>query len=119
LADLSPDRVFDIHPKIRWVGLATDAGDVVFSKMRPGVQSLSPGTFDQSFVQLGALLLAGVCERLAPWAGPLETVVSSYEKVIMLVTKLKKRYLALTLDKEDAGILSELISSPSQLEVAA
>lgn len=116
MPELSPERIFDVHPKIRWVGLATDAGDVLFATMRPGVESLSPETFDQSFMQLGPLLLTGVCERLVPWAGPLETVVSSYEKVIMLVTKLKKRYLALTIGKEDAGILSELISSLPQLD---
>lgn len=96
--------------------MATDQGNVVFVKMRSGVESLSPEAADQSFMELGPLLLTGVCERLAPWAGPLETVVSTYEKVILLVAKLAKRYLALTINKEDAGIVSELISSLSTLE---
>jgi hypothetical protein len=83
--------------------------------MRPGITSLSPEDTDKSFIQLGPLLLAEVCERLAPWYGPLETVVSTYEKVILLVTRLHKSYLAMTIGKEDGGILSELIPKLNEL----
>lgn len=115
MLDLTPERIFSLHPKIRWAGLATDQGGVVFVQMRPGITSLSPEDTDQSFIQLGPLLLTGVCERLAPWAGPLETVVSTYEKVILLVTRLHKSYLAMTIGKEDGGILSELIPKLNEL----
>lgn len=67
-------------------------------------------------MQLGPLLMIGVCERLAPWAGPLESVVSTYEKVFLVVTMLGKRYLALTINKADAGILGDLITALSELE---
>jgi len=83
--------------------------------MRPGVESYSPEDADRSFMQLGPLLLTAVCERLAPWAGPLETVVSTYEKVIMLVTRLDKRYLAVTLARDDADAVQELFPKLMQL----
>ena len=102
LPELSSEGIFSLHPKIRWAGLATDQGEVVFVKMRPAVQSLSPETADQSFMQLGPMLLSGVCERLAPWAGPLERIVISYQKIVMLVTKVSNRYLAMSFDKTGA-----------------
>jgi hypothetical protein len=116
LPELTPERVFSLHPKIRWAGLATDQGEAIFVQMRPGVTSLSPEDADKSFMQLGPLLLTGVCERLAPWAGPLEYVVSRYQKVILIVTRLEKRFLTLTINKEDADIISELILKLAELK---
>jgi hypothetical protein len=111
LAELTPERIFDLHPKIRWAGLATEQGNVLFVKMRPGIQSLSPEDADGSFMQLGPMLLSGVCERLAPWAGPLEAVVSRYEKVVMIVTKFQGRFLALTVNREDTVAVREIMDS--------
>jgi hypothetical protein len=87
VTSLTPERVFQLNQKIRWAGLATEKGEVVFARMRPGVQSLSPESTDMSFMQLGPMLLSGVCERLVPWAGPLETIVINYEKVVLVVTR--------------------------------
>lgn len=109
MAELTPEQIFALHPKIRWAGLATDHGEVLFVKMRLGVKSLSPEDADRSFMQLGPMLLSGVCERLVPWAGPLETVVGTYANVAMIITKFGRRFLALTIDKADVGILPELI----------
>lgn len=109
MAELTPERVFSLNPKIRWAGLATDQGHVIFVQMHPGVESYSPGDADNSFMQLGPLLLTSVCERLAPWAGKLETTVSTYEKVVLVVTRLGSRFLAVTIDRSDAETLSELV----------
>lgn len=66
-------------------------------------------------MQLGPLLLTGVCERLAPWAGRLETVVSTYQKVLLIVAKLDKKYLALTIAREDADIMRDLFPKLMEL----
>lgn len=116
LPEPSPEHVFGLDPKIRWAGLATESGHVLFAQMRPGVTSLSPEDTDKSFMQLGPLLLTGVCERLAPWAGPLEYVVSRYQKVLMIVKRLDSKFLAVTINVEDSGILSELLAKLAQLK---
>lgn len=119
MPELTAEQIFNLHPKIRWAGLATEQGEVVFTKMRPGVQSLSPESVDQAFVQLGPMLISGVCERLAPWAGTLETIVSTYEKVVLVVKKLDKRYLALTINRADATVLNEFLPSLERLTETA
>lgn len=97
--------------------MATEQGEVLFVKMRPGIPSLSPEDADRSFMQLGSMLLSGVCERLAPWVGPLETVVNTYANVAMIIAKFDKRFLAVTIDKADVGILPDLI--PALLKLAS
>jgi hypothetical protein len=116
LVDITPERIFALNAKIRWAGLATDQGEVLFATMRPGITSLSPDDTDRSFMQLGPMLLSGVCERLIPWAGPLQAVVSRYEKVVMIVRKLNKLYLALTINSEDIGNMTQIMESIQQLK---
>ncbi len=117
LVELTPERIFSINPKIRWAGLATDQGEVLFVTMRSGLKSLSPEETDRSFMQLGPMLLSGVCERLAPWAGPLQAVVSRYEKVAMIVTKIERFYLAVTINSEDADSIREIMEGLRRLRL--
>jgi hypothetical protein len=111
MVDITPEHIFALNPKIRWAGLATDQGEDLFTLMRPGLESLSPEETDRSFMQLGPVLLSGVCERLAPWAGPLEVVVSRYKKVTMIVRKLDKLFLAMTINSDDIDNMGEIIES--------
>jgi hypothetical protein len=111
LAELTSERIFNLHPKIRWAGLANDKGEVLFAKMRPGVQSLSPEAADISFMQLGPMLLSSVCERLAAWAGRVESVVTTYERVVLVVVKLDEHHLAFTVNRQDVDLLPQIIGS--------
>ena len=87
----------------------TDKGEVLFVKMWPGVENLASNDTDRTFMQLGPLLLSGVCERLAPFAGPLECLVSTYEKIILIVMKLERLHLALSISRADADVVPEVI----------
>jgi len=115
MVELTPDRIFALNPRIRWVGLANDDGEVVFAKMRPGVESLSPEEEDREFMQLGPMLLTGVSERLAPWAGGLEAVIVRYAKAVMIIKKFGTRYLAVTMDAEGYDHIQEIIASLQQI----
>jgi hypothetical protein len=111
-----PDDVFRIHPGIRWAGLADDRGQVVFSQMRPGVESLSPVQTDRAFTQIGPLVLTEVCERLTRYAGPVGFILIDYGKVTMLVMKLADSYLALTVGKTEP--LDTLLQIRNQIQTS-
>lgn len=102
MTEITPEDVFKIHPKIRWVGLASDQGEVIFVKQRDGLKSLSPEDAERSFMQMGPLLVTSICERMSPWSGPVGSIVVNYQKVTSLITKVKDGYLALTVDKEQS-----------------
>ena len=77
--------------------------------MRNGVQSFSPIEADRSFMELGPFLLAGVCERLARHVGPAETIIIHYERVVMLVTRMRGHFLAVTLNRKDADNVQKVL----------
>jgi hypothetical protein len=99
MVTLTAEDAFGIHPKIRWAGLTSEKGEVIFAKMRPGVASFTPEEDDDFLLQFGALIMNGVTERSGPWLGNCEYVVIGYEKTIQLIVKFRENYLALTVDK--------------------
>lgn len=98
----TPAEVLRLHPKIRWAGLATDRGEVVWVQQNPGIASFSPEETDRAFVQMGPLIVTGVCEKLSPWTGRVESIVINYEKLTSLITKVAAGFLCMTVEKEDA-----------------
>jgi len=99
----SPDDVFRVHPKIRWAAWVSEEGQVRFCQMRRGVASHSPEEEDLRFAEFNPLMLLGAGERMARWDGRVESVIVTYEKVLMYVHKFKDGILALTVDKENDG----------------
>lgn len=99
---LRAEDVFKLSPNIRWVGLASDKGEVVFVEQRPGLKSFSPEDTDRAFVQMGPLIISGVCERLSPWTGRVWSIVIDYDKVTSLITKVKDGFLCMTVEKEQS-----------------
>ena len=111
LPDFTAEDIFRIHPKIRWAALANEKGEVLFMQMRPGLESLSPPDQDRVFMQIGPLMLVGVSERLAAWAGAVESVVITFEKVGMVIARVSGKYLALTVERSDVSALPEIMTT--------
>lgn len=117
MADLVPDDVFRLHPSIRWAGLASERAGAIFSKMRPGLKSLSPEKEDLSFMELNPQLIIGACDRLSAWAGEVNSVAIEYEKVIMYLVRHNAKILALTIERKSNSpdIITEMAPSIRQL----
>lgn len=101
---LKPDDVFRLHEKIRWTALSLESGMVVFSQMRPGIESLTPEDEDRAFMETGPLFMTGLALRLTPLgkAGKLECVIACFEKDWVLMAKMRDGFLALSVDAADA-----------------
>jgi hypothetical protein len=95
----TPEDIFRLHSGIRWAGLTSQKGEVIFSRMRPGIQSLTPEQDDQYLLQFGALIMNGVCQRSSDWLGGCAYVQVGYERVIQLILRLGTDYLAVTVEK--------------------
>ena len=117
---LTADDVFRLHPKIRWAALSTDPTTVIFSQMRPGVESYTPNSADKAFMEMGPLFMTGMAERLSPqgMAGKLECVIACFEKDCVLMTVVPDGHLALSVDSHDAlSVFQEI--RPQILRLAA
>lgn len=99
MVGLTAEDVLRIHPKIRWAGLTSDKGELIFARMRPGIESFTPEEDDRYLLQFGALIMNGVTQHSGPWLGKCEYVAIAYEKTTQLIVNLKEKYLALTVEK--------------------
>jgi hypothetical protein len=110
---VSPKLVFALDPRIRWAALSTELGGVVFSEMRPGVQSHTSPEVDRAFMKLGPLVMTGISERLTPAGevGPVDNVIINFEKDSVLLKKTSHGYLALSVDRPTAAVALEAINN--------
>ena len=101
---LTPEDVFRLNPKIRWTALALESGMVVFSQMRPGIESLTPDAEDRAFMEMGPLFMTSIAQRLTPEgkAGKLECVIVCFEKDCVLMAKVQDGFLAMSANTADA-----------------
>ena len=95
----TPEDVFAVSPKIRWAGLATSKGKVIFSQMRRGVKSLTPEEDDRALLKLRAQFLTEMCGPVMIWAGPVSYIAICYEQFTEFIVILKDKYVAMTLEK--------------------
>jgi len=103
MPELGPNDVFALDSSIRWVGLATKRGQVIFVQMRPGVRSLTPDTDDRLLLEVRAQYITDVCNQVDQWGGPTEYIAMAHEKFIELIIMLKEKYMVMTLEKNVSG----------------
>ena len=96
---MTPEDIFAVNPNIRWAGLATSRGKVIFSQMRRGVESLTPAEDDRALLELRAQFLSDMCRTVSMWAGSTNYVAINYEKFTELIVILKDEYVVVTLEK--------------------
>lgn len=87
--------------------------------MRPGVESYTTDADDRDFMELGPLLMSGVAERLTPsgGAGRLQSIVVNMEKDSVLLAKVGKGYLAISVNRAEAlGVFQEIDASVQRLQ---
>jgi hypothetical protein len=109
---LTPERIFELHPRIRWTAFARN-GNVVFCQMRPGVKSYTSNDVDRSFMELGPLILTGVSERMSSpdSAGNVESIIINFVKDSVLLVRVKDGDLAISVDRPYAHLVFQEIES--------
>jgi hypothetical protein len=104
---LSPEDVFQLHPKIRWGAFATESGRIVFSQMRPGLVSYTDERDDRGFMEFGPQILTCIAQKLSAsgGAGNLQSLTVNMEKDCVLLTRTRGGYLAVSVDRPNALLI--------------
>jgi len=105
---VTPDEVFAVNKKIRWVALATDKGEVILNRMRPGVRSRTPQGVDEEFVTLGPLTMLGVAEKYSKYLEGVESVVVWYGLMAHVYARLGSQVIAASFEKDPLALVSFL-----------
>lgn len=100
MAAITPEMVFDVHPKIRWAGLANRKGRVSFMQMREGVTSLTPESNDRAALEIRAQYIIETVRQECQWTGEVDSVTITFEKFVEILVPLKEGYAAITVEKD-------------------
>ena len=98
MLNFTADDIFRLDPRIRWVGLVEEQGNVLFSGIRPGEDAESAVELKE-FMRLNPLLIVGASERLAKLTGEVDTITITCKEETMLLLKSNSRILVVSVKK--------------------
>jgi hypothetical protein len=83
-AEKFAEEAFKNDSRIRYVGIVDRQFHVLFSKMRPGIATISSDESDRNFIQLMPPIIPDAVEKLSPMLGAVESVTVRYAKVLLV-----------------------------------
>lgn len=83
--DRAAERIFNLDPAVRYVGIVDLDYHVILSKMRPGLSSLTPTEMDWNFLSIVPKLMVDGAQKLENNCGPLRIINIRYRKVMVTV----------------------------------
>jgi hypothetical protein len=105
------EEAFRNEPKPRYVAVVDGKFNVLLSRMREGVESVTPDEQDRNFVQIMPPIIVDAVEKLQPQLGKADNVTVRYEKVLLVFFRLEGLIVILSFDPSAS---SPFISSLSR-----
>ena len=114
------ENFFKLDKRIRYIAILNHQYDLLESRMRGGVSSLTPAQTDRDFMTIATSLIMDAAEKLRPFCGPIRRVTLRYEKVTLVFYRTAAHLVVLSLDPEvEQPLLDEIGNSVRKLELAS
>ena len=121
MLDMKPvaENIFKLDKRIRYVAILNPKYDLLESKMREGVSSLTPAQTDRDFMKMAAPLMIDSAEKLRPFCGSMRRLTVRYDKVFLAMYRTAIHLLILSLEPQvDQALLDEIGNAVRKLELA-
>ena len=113
------ENIFKLDKRIRYVAILSTKYDLLESKMRAGVSSLTPAQTDRDFMKMAAPLMIDSAEKLRPFCGSMRRLTVRYDKVFLAMYRTAIHLLILSLEPQvDQALLDEIGNAVRKLELA-
>jgi hypothetical protein len=113
------ENIFKLDKRIRYVAILNPKYDLLESKMREGVSSLTPAQTDRDFMKMAAPLMIDSAEKLRPFCGSMRRLTVRYDKVFLAMYRTAIHLLILSLEPQvDQALLDEIGNAVRKLELA-
>jgi len=114
------ENIFKLDNRIRYVAILNPKYDLLESKMRDGVSSLTPAQTDRDFMKMAAPLMIDSAEKLRPFCGAMRRLTVRYDKVFLAMYRTALHMLILSLEPQvDQALLDEIGNAVRKLELTA
>jgi hypothetical protein len=105
------ESIFKLDNRIRYVAILNPRYDLLESKMREGVASLTPAQTDRDFMKIAAPLMIDSADKLRPFCGAMRWLTVKYDKVFLAMYRTALHMLILSLDSQVDQALLDLIGN--------
>ena len=113
------ENIFKLDTRIRYVAILNPRYDLLDSKMREGVSSLTPPQTDRDFMKMAAPTMIDSADKLRPFCGALRRLTVRYDKVFLAMYRTTLHILILSLEPQvDQALLDQIGNSVRKLELA-
>lgn len=114
------ESIFKLDKRVRYVAILNHQYDLLESKMREGVASLTPAQTDRDFMTIAAPLMVDAAEKLRPFAGVIRRVAVRYDKVRLVFYRTTAHLVILSLEPQvEEALLDEIGNAVRKLELAS
>jgi hypothetical protein len=113
------ESIFKLDKRIRYVAILNPRYDLLESRMREGVSSLTPAQTDRDFMKMAAPLIVDSAEKLRPFCGAMRRLTVRYDKVFLALYRTTAHLLILSLEPQvDQALLDQIGDAVKSLELA-
>jgi len=113
------ENIFKLDKRIRYVAILNPRYDLLESKMREGVSSLTPAQTDRDFMKMAAPLMIDSAEKLRPFCGAMRRLTVRYDRVFLSLYRTAAHLLIISLEPQvDQALLDQIGDTMRKLELA-
>jgi len=114
------ESIFRLDKRIRYIAILNHHYDLLESRMRQGVSSITPSQADRDFMTLATPLMVGAAEKLQPFCGMIRRVTVRYDKVLLVFYRTAAHLVILSLEPQvDQALLDEVGKTVRKLELTS
>ena len=114
------ESIFGLDKRIRYIAILNHHYDLLESRMRQGVASITPSQADRDFMTLATPLMVGAAEKLQPFCGMIRRVTVRYDKVLLVFYRTAAHLVILSLEPQvDQALLDEVGKTVRKLELTS
>lgn len=114
------NTIFKLDKRIRYIAILNHQYDLLESRMREGVSSLTPAQTDRDFITIATPLIVDAAEKLRPFCGSIKRVALRYDKVLLVFYRTAAHLVVLSLEPGvEEALLDEIGNSVRKLELAS
>ncbi len=114
------DNIFKLDKRIRYIAILNHKYNLLESRMREGVTSLTPAQTDRDFMTIAAPVMVGAAEKLQPFCGAIRRVAVRYDKVLLVFYRTAAHLVILSLEAQvEQALLEEIGNSVRKFELSS
>ncbi len=113
------ESIFKVDKRIRYTAILNHRYELLETRMREGVASLTPPQTDRDFMTIAAPIMVGAAEKLQPFCGAIRRVTVRYDKVLLVFYRTTAHLVILSVEPQvEPALLDEIGNFVRKLELA-